>query len=691
MASVLRNAAPVSYTTSRPSFVSALSGDRGNQTAQMRAMGSVGTLFAIVHRLTTSEASVDWRLYRKAKSGREEDRVEVTSHAALDLWNNPNPFYDRADFVETFQQHFHLTGEAWWVITRDPRSPLPLELWPVRPDRMEPVPSTNKFLAGYVYHGPDGDIIPLELNQVQQIKYPNPLDPYRGWGAVQTILADLDSSRYSAEWNRNFFLNGAEPGGIIQVEKRLSDDEFDEMTARWREQHQGVNNAHRVAVIEQGTWVDRKFSQKDMQFAELRGVSRDVIREAFSYPKSMLGDTEDVNRANAETGEEVFARWHLVPPLSRIKRKLNGKNGLLSYYGDPSLEFDFDSPIPDSEEQENATLESKSTAAKTLVDAGYDRAAVLVTVGLPPMASTPAPELPSPVPALPAQDYVRLETWATLTEERVRIARMPTRARPMDAKPPQGTPARLSGDQLPDVSEMRTALDDALAALMAAWVSISAAQKAALVTAVRHAAEHGSLTDLIALVVDVGPAVSALAGAMARLAALAGRQVVAEAALQGVELASVAVAETEVMAVAEVTVTLLAEELKVSAARAAMAAHGSGASAADVAASVREHLDALSTANAETQFGGALHGSMNAARIASLRSGPEGAIYSQEMNDRNTCGPCGRVSGTWLGNTSDMAMVERSYPDGAYGGYVNCQGGPRCRGTIVGVWRQGQE
>ncbi|KKK81335.1 hypothetical protein LCGC14_2814460, partial [marine sediment metagenome] len=63
----------------------------------------------------------------------------------------------------------------------------------------------------------------MGVDDVVQLKMPNPLDPYRGMGPVQSILADLDSERYSAAWNRNFFINGAEPGGIIEVDRRLDD------------------------------------------------------------------------------------------------------------------------------------------------------------------------------------------------------------------------------------------------------------------------------------------------------------------------------------------------------------------------------------------------------------------------------------------------------------------------------------
>jgi HK97 family phage portal protein len=299
-------------------------GGRGDAERQMRAMGSVGTLFAIVDRLANETARVEWKLYRSAKSGHEDDRVEVTSHAALTIWNKPNPFFTRSEFVETFQQHLDLTGEGWWIVGRNPRMrSLPLELWPVRPDRMMPVPSTNGFLAGYVYLGPDGEQIPLQLDEVIQLRRPNPLDPYRGIGPVQSVLADIDSAKYSAEWNRNFFINSALPGGILQVDKRLSDNQWNEMVQRWREQHQGVAQAHRVAIVEQGQWIDATYSMRDMQFSELRGVQREIIREAFAFPKSELGTADDVNRANAEAGAVMLARGHTVPRLERIKGALN--------------------------------------------------------------------------------------------------------------------------------------------------------------------------------------------------------------------------------------------------------------------------------------------------------------------------------------------------------------------------------
>lgn len=359
-------------------------------TKEMEAYGAVSTLFSIVSKISNSTGSVKWRLYRPSTDGRkvkgpnELDRPEIVKHVALDLWNRPNPFYTSSLFVEASQQHVDLTGECFWVVGRSDMSSMPLELWLVRPDKMEVVPSVEDFIAGYVYTGPNDEKIPLTVDEVIHVKMPNPLDPYRGLSPVAALMVDLQSVAAAAQYNRNFFTNDASPGGVIEMDVRLSDDEWREFVDRWRQQHQGVSNAHRVATLEQGAkWKDVGFSMRDMQFSELRNVSREVIREAFALHPHMLGLTEDINRANAEAAEDVYARWVLVPRLDRIKDALNHQ--LLPLFGSSGqgVEFDFDDPSIENSEATAMMLQAQAHAASFLVQAGGEFTSVLEAVGLP--------------------------------------------------------------------------------------------------------------------------------------------------------------------------------------------------------------------------------------------------------------------------------------------------------------------
>lgn len=383
---------------------------------QLNAMGRQGTLFGIIQLLSTgSHVSGDWNMYRKNRDGRvryttsdkgSDERMEVLQHAALNLWNQPNDFMTGAEFREIGWQHMELVGEWYWVLNRGPSGTgIPIEMWPVRPDRMEPVPDKDKFLVGWIYTGPNGEAVPLLHSEVIQLKYPCPTDPYRGQSAVQAMLADIDSSKYTSEWSRNFFMNSATPGGIVQFSKRLSDKEFSEFTNRWREQHQGVARGHRVGVLEQGAiWVPNTYSMRDMQFTELRQLADNKIREGYRIHPSMMGMVEDVNRANAETAEQVHIRWHEVPRLKREKMVLNYKLLPMFEGPRPGVEFDYADPSPASAEDANEELTAKTAAVKILVEAGFDAEDVLSAVGLPAMAWK-APALPggnAETPAPPA-------------------------------------------------------------------------------------------------------------------------------------------------------------------------------------------------------------------------------------------------------------------------------------------------
>lgn len=661
----LFNKAPVPYVSRSAGWRMPFM-HRNDSEAQMRAMGSVGTLFSIVHRTSNATSQVDWHLWRKPKSGLEEDRVEVTRHAALDIWAKPNPFMPRQEFVEAVQQHVDLTGEGWWVIARNPamRS-IPLELWPVRPDRIYPVPHPTDFISGYIYLGPDGEQVPLERDEVIQLRMPNPLDPYRGMGPVQSILTDLDSTRYSAEWNRNFFLNSAEPGGIIEIDGQLGDEEFTKLRDRWAEQHRGVAAAHRVAMLEQGMkWVERKFTNRDMQFVEMRGVSRDVIREAFGIAGFALGDIDDVNRATADASKAWFAEMLTVPRLERFKGALN--HDFLPLFGATAtgLEFDYVSPVPADREADNAELTSRAEAASKLAGAGWEPAGVLAAVGLPEIvyvgartSVTSPPPLPAPAGASPT-----------------------ARLRARTALP------RLTAQDDPETT--REDWQDRLDDLLQAWQEVTEDQRAELLEQIEQAVRDGAPADLAALTASSSAGAALLEAALIEQAQAAGERMVDAAEEQGVSITAAVVAgvlAADLAAAAMVTAALLAAGLAAAAGREALRVWAPGATPGQVSGRVGDHLEGLSGQALRAELGGAIWSAENQGRFATLAQAEQdgnGATWyeASEIRDANTCAPCSEIDGNRFDTLSE---AQAHYPNG---GYFSCLGTIRCRGTIEPHW-----
>ncbi|HEX7630558.1 MAG TPA: phage portal protein [Lacunisphaera sp.] len=657
--------------------------------AYMRAYGANGTVYSIVSMLARQTAKVPWHLYRQQPvDGRRryttgdkgsDQRVEIIQHQAIALWNKPNAFMSGFMFRELEQTYLDLTGESYIVIARGAAN-FPLSLWPVRPDRIEPVPHATKFLAGYVYRGPSGELVPLQLDEVIMTKYPNPYDIYHGLGPIQSILVDIDSAKYSAAWNRNFFLNSATPGGIIQVDKRLSDDEWNEFTNRWRESHRGIGAAHRVAILEQGAeWVPNAHSIKDMDFASLRDVSRDVIREAFAMHKAILGTTDDVNRANAQTAQEHFESFLITDRLDRWRDTLNCFYLPLFGATGQGVEMDHDDAVTANREADALELRSKTQSFADLVGEGVDPHDAAEVVGLPDMnmveKATQAPALPPGwVPELPA-------------------APAPPAG---GAQPQPGAEAAFRRAILGaatqaqvDLSEMDAQHARASAALNADYQrQITPVWQQQLTEQVRQLVAAGAIAGLATMALSTMTAKALILAAMTEFGATSARQASKEARQQGADAPPQQPQQGQLDAIATATATLLATELATAAGReATRAAGGTQTPDADqIAQHVAQFLAGLSTAGVAAHLAGALAAAQNQARHATFTAGPRCELRASEVNDRNTCEPCAAIDGHSFGYSDDPAAVDAAAAAYPTSGYIACEGLERCRGALAAIY-----
>ncbi|HEY6037800.1 MAG TPA: phage portal protein, partial [Kofleriaceae bacterium] len=514
-------ATPVPYVGSRFGATRSLFAGRSGRTEQLQAKGLSGTLFGVVDTLVEKTAAVGWKLYVDAPE--VDDREVVPKHLALDLWRKPNPFMNNRLFVEIMQQYFELTGEAPMVVVK--LAGVPIELWPIRPDRLEPIPHPIKFLSGFVYHGPDGEDVPLGTDEVVRMIRPDPDNIYRGLGPVQALARTLDAARYSEEWNRAFFVNSAEPGGLIEFEDRLSDTEFAEFRDRWAESHQGVSAAHRVAILENGMkWVDRKYTMKDMQFAELATLGDAKILTAYRMSKFGVGQVDDVNRATADASRAQIAQDLVVPRLDKWADLLNGE--LLPMFGASTrgLVFGYDDPVPPDAEQRRADELNGAQVASLLVPLGFDAASVVEAYGLPEaLKFSGAPE-PTPAGAPNADPAEGGDTTSDSPGPTDRADWIWLRNRLVNETP--AVPATIDDVQ----AEWERERDQLISTYATAYNAQLDELQQQIVTAV----QQRTPAQLATLAVTTTATAAAILAAMQTLAAVAAATMVREAALQGV-------------------------------------------------------------------------------------------------------------------------------------------------------------
>ncbi len=728
-----------------------LGGSAGmDHESELQQTRGSGALFGVIDRLAGPFSRVLWHLHLEAPGEKCEEcgeqgqmlHVVSSTHPMVQIWNRPNEHFSGMVFRETYGQHLELTGEAYWFVVR--LMGVPVELWPLRPDRLTPAKSVSEFLVGWWYTDPDGEKIPLLRDEVIQIRKPDPYDLYRGLSPIGALVPDLRAARLAAEWNAKFFENSAIPGGIIEYEERLGDHEFEEIVDRWRAMHQGTANAHRVGIVEAGKWVASGFSHKDMQFPDLAKLSGDAIREAYGFPKFAQGIVEDVNRASAEASDDFFAKWLILERLDRTRDALN--NRLVPMFGTiaQGITYAYRSPVDGDVEASAKVLEAKTRSFVSLTSAGVLPVEAAAAVGLPAMGLDVVgggKASPREIAEMVQKIYLGVDKVITWQESRQVLVDAGMK---LDLSVPQPKPAPPAGggfgakpavggsdDLFSDVidgeitdshdapvrgfldrltlgwsgevqarevpAELQVLQDDwtsALDRLERVWNrDIVPAWLEAIVTNIEAALEVNDPARLAVLdfAVDIQPATEELEQALAALELRAAERQRREAATQGVDVGAWSqepIHNAEVWGqVAQAAAALLLSGYAQAAGREALRWWGSGRAAAEIGKQARSFLKGLSGKARRSTLGGLLSRAQNAGRFGVLRSAesaphtPTVRYFASEILDGNTCNPCASIDGKRLPNLDAVLLAY-----GGDGGYLFCEGRERCRGTFVAKW-----
>lgn len=317
---------------------------------------------AIAHEI----ASIDLRLYRIHRTSRGVETEELQEHEALSLLHFANPFMTQYDLFEGTQIYSELVGEAFWVVLRDKgrdgKPGIPREAYLLRPDWMRIIPDEKEFIKEYLYT-PGGNLggkVSFPKENVLHFKYFNPTSPYRGRGSVQAGAMAIDIHNFAQDWNRNFFFNNAMPSAVFTTEKKYGKAVLDRFLEQWQNTYSGRKNSHKVAFLSGGFKLEKLGADsKQLDFVDQQRIMRDDILSVFKVPKTVLGLTDEVNKANAEATTRAFMERVITPRMKKFVNQLN--EFYLPMFGEDNLFFDFTDPAPEDVELKLRTYENALT------------------------------------------------------------------------------------------------------------------------------------------------------------------------------------------------------------------------------------------------------------------------------------------------------------------------------------------
>ncbi len=195
-------------------------------------------------------------------------------------------------------------------------------MWPLRPDRVQVYRQVDGHL--WYYYSPDMMDDPEVRNpdnwyRRDEIMHIRGLgfDGVMGYSVIRMMAQLLAVGRNTEAYKAKFYENGARPGMVLKHPGKLGDKAYERLKSSWEARHQGVENAHKIGILEEGMDVAAiGIPPEDAQLIETEKFTRSQIAAAFRVPPHMIGDLERATFSNIEQQSLEFVTYTLAPWLT---------------------------------------------------------------------------------------------------------------------------------------------------------------------------------------------------------------------------------------------------------------------------------------------------------------------------------------------------------------------------------------
>lgn len=254
-------------------------------------------IFACVGYRAESTAAATLRVF-------DQSGGELAQHPARQLIRQPNPVMTEFDFWVMTSAMCDLAGRAYWLKDRS-RNGRVIAFYPLRPDRVQPVPSKQSLIGGYQYqNGEKTEVFPAE-DVIAFTEY-DPINLYTGWSPAQVASRAVDVDNSTTDFIKLFFQNGAMPQGVLSTKAKLNDAAVGDLRRRWKEKYGGFANWAEVAVLDS----DAQYQQigmnfKDMDFSVLDARNEARICMVFRTPPILINAMIGLSRSTYSNYKEA--------------------------------------------------------------------------------------------------------------------------------------------------------------------------------------------------------------------------------------------------------------------------------------------------------------------------------------------------------------------------------------------------
>lgn len=286
----------------------------GPMISPRNALTSTAVL-ACVRVLAESIASLPLILYRRVGDGKE--RADDLSLYEI-LHDQPNPELTSFEWRELMMAHALLWGNAY-AEKEFNRGGEVIGLWPLNPAQTEPVRDNGELRYLTRVDDVDYNLPAWRVHHLRGLSG----DGVHGYSMIRLAMNAIGMGLAMEEFGGRFFSNGARPGLILKHPGVISPEAHARLKNSWSADHEGLSNAHRVRIIEEGMDVETiGVPPEEAQFLESRKFQLQEIARIYRVPPHMLADLDRATFSNIEQQGIDFVTHSLRPWLVRSEQAL---------------------------------------------------------------------------------------------------------------------------------------------------------------------------------------------------------------------------------------------------------------------------------------------------------------------------------------------------------------------------------
>ncbi len=368
-----------------------------------KVAGDVGRCVCHVHK-------------QRADGFRERD----IAHPAWKLVHRQaTPLIPATTFRETLTQHALLFGNGYAKIVKEGTRPLRLEI-------LDPEQTKPDLVGGlYVYktriNGVEQVLLPENILHIRGLAF----DGLTGHSVIELLREALSTGLALQKFGNVYFRNNGAVSSVIEMPvgaKLDTEDAVERFRKSWGKIHEGIDNAHRVAILEDGaTLAKQSLNNSEAQWIDAKLFDLKTVCNVIGIPSSIVNDDKNTSYKSLEQDRLNYLSC-LEPWLCRWEEECEIKllTELEKEGETHSIEFLRESLLKSDSATENEILLSQLKAGAITLDRycrvkniplndgsirlmGSDLVAV-DAVTFEPLVKPPAPVAPAPGPQDDPQD-----------------------------------------------------------------------------------------------------------------------------------------------------------------------------------------------------------------------------------------------------------------------------------------------